>query len=301
MSRQQRILALLAIQFLMLLTIGLSLLAVKDRSPIRDQSAAIYTASDGSPSDNYTSGIPRGIFALPIRFPQQQNLACLASDNQLNSWKCASNSTFQLSVLPAPTSNETSTMIAVGSPSNETSVRHGEGIPNIPPLELSVVAGARNEDGSTYHFRTTYDKVVLLAEDEFPIDGELQAHPSALGDPFQPGSNLWQCVFNETLLEGYIYVTRVTSTAQDTAKTKTAGLSDFPYSVRIFEEWAPGGKTPYCQKVTMGSDGTLAPLSEEIALRLEDPQGNVAASMSRSTKRTGDREQRQEVRTDHCQ
>lgn len=35
MSRQQRILALLVIQFLMLLTIGLSLLAVKDRSPIR--------------------------------------------------------------------------------------------------------------------------------------------------------------------------------------------------------------------------------------------------------------------------
>lgn len=129
-------------------------------------------------------------------------------------------------------------MIAVGSPSNDTSVRHGEGIPNIPPLELSVVAGARNEDGSTYHFRTTYDKVVLLAEDEFPVDGELQAHPSALGDPFQPGSNLWQCVFNETLLEGYIYVTRVTGTAPDTAKTKTAGLSDFPYSMRLFEEWA---------------------------------------------------------------
>ena len=261
----------------------------------------MYTASDGSPSDNYTSGIRRGIFALPIQLPQQQDSACLASDNQLNPWKCASNSTFQLSVLPAPAGNETSTMIAVGSPSNDTSVRHGEGIPNIPPLELSVVAGARNEDGSTYHFRTTYDKVVLLAEDEFPVDGELQAHPSALGDPFQPGSNLWQCVFNETLLEGYIYVTRVTGTAPDTAKTKTAGLSDFPYSMRLFEEWAPGGKTPYCQKVTMGSDGTLAPLSEEIALRLEDSQGNLAASMSRSTKRTGDREQRQEVRANHCQ
>lgn len=220
----------------------------------------------------------------------------------MNTWHCASNSTFQLSILPALAGNETATMIAVGSPPDNNSVRHGERIPNIPPLELLAIADARNEDEHVYHFRTTYDKVVLLGEDELSVTGELQAHPSTLGTLFQPGDSLWQCIFNETLLAGYIYVPRATETASDMANTKNfAKLPEFPYSVRLVEEWMSNGKNPYCKKMAMEPDGTLAPLSEQIILRLEDPQGKVAVSTSRPMKHVRDQEQRQEARSSQCQ
>ncbi|KAG9193823.1 hypothetical protein G6011_03858 [Alternaria panax] len=299
-SLRQRILALLGIQFLMLLTIGLSLLAVKGRSPTSNQDSSVHFASGGFPNKNATSDIRRGIFVLPIQLPQQQSSACLANDRQMQSWNCATNSTLQLSIIPTPAGDETAIMIAVGSTPSNDSVRRGERIPNIPPLDLLAVADAQNDEYA-YHFRTTYDKVILLAEYELSMNGELQAHPSTLGTSFQPGDSLWQCVFNETLLEGYIYVTRATSTASEIANTETAGLPDFPYPVRLVEEWAPSGKTPSCRKMTMRQDGTLDPLSEEIMLRLEDPQGNIATSMSQTTKRTRDRERRQEVRSNHCQ
>jgi hypothetical protein len=218
----------------------------------------------------------------------------------MNAWHCASNSTFQLSILPTPAGNETATMVAVETPPSNDSIRRGERIPNIPPLPLEFLAipDAQNKDEYAYHFRTTYDKVVFLGEDDLSIAGELQADPSTLGTPFQSGDNLWQCIFNATLLEGHISVPSDTETVSDTKIL--AQLPKFPYDVRLVEKWMPNGKAPYCRKMAMTSGGTLVPLSDEITLLLEDSQGKDAISTSKPTKRMKDREGRKEVRSSSC-
>jgi hypothetical protein len=193
-------------------------------------------------------------------------------------------------------------MISVGSPPTDNSVRRGERVPNIPPLELLAITEANNEDEAVYHFRATYDKVVLFGEDELSTTGGLQAHPSTLGTSFQPGDSLWQCNFNETLIDGYIRVPKVNNTASDIANTKKlAQLPEFPYSIKLVEEWMPNGKDPYCGKMAMELDGTLTPLSDKIILRLEDPQSKVAMPTSHPTERIRNRELRQEVRSSSCQ
>jgi hypothetical protein len=193
-------------------------------------------------------------------------------------------------------------MIAVGSPPTDNSVCRGECVPNVPPLELLAITEANNEDEAVYHFRATYDKVVLLGEDELSISGVPQAHPSTLGTPFQPGDSLWQCIFNETLIDGYIHVPKANNTASAIANTKKlAQLPEFPYSIKLVEEWMPNGKDPYCGKMVMELDGTLAPLFDKIILRLEDPQSKVVIPTSHPTERIRNREQRQEVRSGSCQ
>ena len=244
---------------------------------------------------------------MPVELPQQQNMACLASKDQINAWQCASDTIFQLSILPALAGNDSTIMIAVGPSGSNDTVRHGERVPNIPPLELLAVNNAEHEKDFAYHFRTTYDKIILLSEDELSLAEELLLHPATSNSLFQPGDSLWQCTFNGTLIEGHIYPSRAatakaTSTASGTIDVENSTtLPDFPYAVELVEEWTPNGKTPYCSKMTMKTDGTLAPLSEEVMLHVDSSKGNVPVSTSQRMGRIRHREQREETHSSQCQ
>ena len=234
-------------------------------------------------------------------------MACLASKDQINAWQCASETTFQLSILPALAGDDGTIMIAVGPSRSKDTVRHGELVPNIPPLELLAITNAEHENDFAYHFRTTYDKIVLLSEDELSLAEALLMHPATSNTLFQPGDSLWQCIFNETLIEGHIYPARATTASATNTASGTVDvdsstrLPDFPYAVELVEEWTPNGKTPYCSKTTMESDGTLAPLSEEVMLRLDNSKGNVPVSTSQRMGRIRHREQREETHLSQCQ
>ena len=225
----------------------------------------------------------------------------------MNAWQCASETTFQLSILPALAGNDSAIMIAIGSSGSNDTIRHGERIPNIPPLELLAIDNAEHENDFAYHFRTTYDKIVLLSEDELSLAEELRMHPGTSNTLFQPGDSLWQCIFNETLIEGNIYPTRAATTSATNTASGTVDvdnsttLPDFPYAVELVEDWTANGKTLYCSKMTMESDGTLAPLSEEVMLRLDDSKGNVPVSTSQRMGRIRHREQREETHLSQCQ
>jgi hypothetical protein len=198
-------------------------------------------------------------------------------------------------------------MIAVGPPPNNDTVSHGERIPSIPPLKLLAIGDAELEDGLAYHFRTTYDKVVLLSEEELSMAKELQVHPSTLDISFKPGDTLWQCTFNDSKIEGYIYPTRArtsstTNTASGTVNTENSTkLPDFPYAVKLVEEWKPNGKVPCCTKMTMEQDGTLTPLSEEVMLSLDNSMDEAAFSTLQHLGRIRHRKPRQEAQSNECQ
>ncbi|KAF1943702.1 hypothetical protein EJ02DRAFT_484961 [Clathrospora elynae] len=287
MSLRQRILALLGIQFLMLMTIGLALMAAKGRSSHSNEASTVRVASDGHLRDDTTNHIRRGIFALPIQIPQQQISACLARMNESVAWQCVSDTTLQLNILPAPAGDDATTMITIGPPLSNDSVMHGHQIPNIGPVELAAL-GDTTGDGPVYHFSTTYDRVVLLRDNDLMSMDKPNAQPLTRHPIFLPGENLWQCNFNESFIEGYIYVGKPTtpeiaSTGDNMVNATTmVRLLKVPYVVKLVEQRMPNGKAPYCEKMIVQTDSKLVSRSERVMLDLSDPEAEVEASTSKS-------------------
>lgn len=291
MSLRQRILGLLGLQFILLTTIGLSLLAakyrpsqqyalyclIKDDTNISrsDQSSEVRAAGTDSPSTGTLHPIRRGMFAVPVQLPQQQSSACLAFMNESVAWQCASDTTFQLNILPSPINDSDATIITLGIPPGNTKITHGHQVPNLRPTELSLLP-ADTDDGPTYHFRTTYDRTVLLKESDLDSAGKSQTQPLIRHPTFDAGESVWRCVFNETLIEGYIYVDQPTtaepsSTGSGSNATTAVSLPKVPYVMKLVEQRMPNGKGPYCEKLTVQGDGNLSPPSDKVFLNLSAP------------------------------
>jgi hypothetical protein len=266
-----------------------------------DQASAVRVATDDSPHANATNNIRRGIFALPVQLPQQQSSACLARTNESVAWQCTPG-TIQLNLLPAPVGDANATMVTIGSFSSSGSRLYGDQVPDIPLVRMQAVGDAATEDGIAYHFRTTYNRVVLLREDDFILRKERQAQSPGRQSVFLPGDSLWQCTFNETLIEGYIYVSKPIGTDMTNMVnvTTTIRLPTVPYVVRLIEKRMPNGKAPYCEKMMVESDGSLASSSERIMLDPSDPEAEAAASTSKVTERERAQGRQQEEASNYC-
>jgi hypothetical protein len=266
-----------------------------------DQASAVRVATDDSPHANATNNIRRGIFALPVQLLQQQSSACLARTNESVAWQCTPG-TIQLNILPAPVGDANATMVTIGSFSSSGSRLYGDQVPDIPLVRMQAVGDAATDDGIAYHFRTTYNRVVLLREDDFILRKERQAQSPGRQSVFLPGDSLWQCTFNETLIEGYIYVSKPigTDVTNMVNVTTTIRLPTVPYVVRLIEKRMPNGKAPYCEKMMVESDGSLASSSERIMLDPSDPEAEAAASTSKVTKRERAQGRQQEEASNYC-
>ena len=272
-----------------------------------DQASTARVGNDIPPDTSAIGEIQRGIFALHIQLPQKQSSACLARMDESVAWMCASDTTLQLSVHPAPASDDNATMITITSPPNIDNIYFGEQIPDIPPIELLELRRAGNENGSAYYFRATYDRVVLLGEDEFTQAETRQARSVTKHTGFLPGDSLWRCTFKETLIKGYLYVNNPTSTNASAAEsgaanaTTTSRLPQIPYSVKLVEERIPNGKIPYCEKMLVERDASLSSQSQTISLSLSDPKAEAAAYTHPRTRRKNYRRQQQGDSANHCQ
>lgn len=250
-----------------------------------------------------TSAIQRGIFALPLGLPQQQSSVCLARMNESVAWQCAAETTLQLSILPALMGSNNGAMITIGLLSGNDSMNHGERIPTLPPIELLALHDAGSDESPTYYFRTTYDKTVLLSDKDFGFAQKglaLRQNTAPL-----PGDSFWQCNFNETLIEGYIYTSKSSQADYITTKPNTSNtttptrIPTIPYSVKLVEERIPNGRTPYCEKMVVGRDTTLSPQAERFTLALSNPAADAAASASKLMARIKYQKRLQED-SDHC-
>jgi hypothetical protein len=249
--------------------------------------------------------ISRGPFAVPIQLPQQQNSACLARANESVAWQCASDTMFQLNILPTPSGSNV-TMITLGSlpPTNDT-LYHGHQAPDVPSVVLKPVKGAApsGADERAYHFRTTYDRVVLLKENDLTPTNRLRDQPVMLHPTFQSGESIWRCIFNETLIEGYIYPYQKTTTSGTLNNTATTvkDLPKLPYVLKLVEQRMPNGKGPYCEKMEV-QDGKLTSLSQEkVMLSLAEPEAEAdAAAKRRLVRRSRFKTRQQAPDSNYC-
>jgi hypothetical protein len=253
-----------------------------------DLGARTEATGNDSTSTHDVGLIPRGPFAVPIQLPQQQNSACLARTNESIVWQCASDMTFQLNVLPPP-SDSNATMITLGSvPSTNGTIYHGHQAPDVSPVELKLLDDGSETDGPVYYFRTTYNRIVLLKDTDLTPADRPRPQPDIRHPTFQSGESLWRCVFNETVIEGYMYPnqnTAVSGTSNTTATTMKT-LPKIPHVLKLVEQRMPNGKGPYCEKVKL-EHGSLSKLSgDKVMLKLAEPAAEAAAkaALARSSK-----------------
>jgi hypothetical protein len=256
------------------------------------------------PLTNITnSSIPRGTFAIPIQLSQQSSSACLARMNESVAWQCASDTTFQLNILPS-SGNMQKAMISMGpSMSFNTTLYYGQQPPEIQPIELRNSSGTAGTEGSVYYFRTTYDRIVLLRENDLAPAGQTQSQP-VMGHPaFQVGETLWQCVFNETLLEGYVFPNQNTTTTGPSNGTVSGSfqLPKIPRALKLVEQRMPNGKGPYCERMLVQQKGALTRAKgNKIMLGLADPVADIQAARVELTRSARFRIRQQAQTSNYC-
>lgn len=234
------------------------------------------------------------MFAVAVQLPQRQSSECLAALNESLAWQCAQRTIFQLNVLPSLEAVTNTPLITLGPLVNSNSITYGHQAPNIPPTWLTEYPNS-TADGQTLHFKTTYDKVVYLQENDLSTPGHSENQPLTHHSTFQPGDTLWSCSFNDTSIQGYIYLaklslTKLNDTGPASNDSVATGLTSAPYVVELVEHRASTGPPPYCEKRTIQGDGALGPAAERIPLNLRDrvalhPIGNRLGTRSKGFKR----------------
>lgn len=226
--------------------------------------------------------------------------------NESVAWQCASDTVFQLNILPSSLDGGNATMITLGPPPSNGSTFHGHQVPDIKPVELTVVKGLSSGDGNAYHFRTTYNRVVLLQEEDISlVEKKPRTQPLTRHPIFKAGESLWRCVFNETLIEGYIYANQpstseVTNIESTTNASTTVLLPKLPYVIKIIDQRMPNGKGPYCEKVELRENGSMSQPSEKLMLNLSDPASELDAAKTELIRSAKFKERRQTQTTNHC-
>ncbi|TKA71698.1 hypothetical protein B0A55_07146 [Friedmanniomyces simplex] len=183
-------------------------------------SAASTRFYDASAIATPASGPPTGTYKLPLSTPQETQAACLTVPDQQPAWSC------DLAGLPAQA-------ISVGTPANSNQT--GAFIFNASGDEQlcygaqpafmqttwapfhAVQDNDSPENGPAFYFQQMYDKVVVVPEAALAAAAQSasKAKRQALQvdqkwllqkQVAQPGEKPWFCVWNNTFIEGFIYV-----------------------------------------------------------------------------------------------
>lgn len=193
-----------------------------------------------------------GTYAFPLGIPQEQQKACLTSGDQYNAWSCNVPPMSLWGDVAAPPSGYNIMKLypapppPLDGPAPRFNFTYGAQPPKVAPMQRVFWVQDLNEPGRgpALHFQTTYDKLVILEEGEFaqgkrkrnipqygsgaatdytPLGehrpGESPLPPSPHGGGYrrksmmlQTGDSPWYCYWNQTFIEGFIYVSQNSST-----------------------------------------------------------------------------------------
>jgi hypothetical protein len=165
-------------------------------------------------------------------------------------------------------------MITLGLPSTSNqSIHCGQQAPQIGPTALTADIDADTANGeSQYHFSATYDRTVILREDQLGLDKIISAPMQ--GQPkhtiFLPGQSLWRCTFNDTRMEGFIHVGKDNGLAANVTEPTSGAVLQLPYRLELLEHSSPTDSVPYCEKVVVDANGVLQESGESMELQLSD-------------------------------
>jgi len=277
-------------------------LTIRRASQVTGPGASLFDATP-IPTPTSLPSLPTGVFALPLGQAQESNPGCLVQPNQLSAWSCKM--TFAPLVLTVNTTLPAGgpPLVSLAAlPKPDGGIQYGLQSPalTVRPMQL-VIDFDYKMYGPAYHFSAMYNKVVVLSAEEFTAgssfnkrDGDGEQPPFRRRFQVMPGDTPWFCIWNETYIEGYIYVadnssaaafptawpsnayptsipmqtlapTPVSSVAAETTQQTTTpqrrGDSDYPKYppypriVKVEERRLPDSPQPYCQKMLLLDNG----------------------------------------------
>ncbi|KAF2813939.1 uncharacterized protein BDZ99DRAFT_516569 [Mytilinidion resinicola] len=186
------------------------------------------------PTPSNLSPLPMGTFSLPISVPQEASGNCLTEANQISAWSCIlSGPALQLSVAPIPGEGLPYAALQAMD-DDDDNIQYGVQPPSLQMQTLSLVT---DQDfpkfGPAFHFQGLYNKVVILKDDQFSAEAALRARDDDKLDfhdrfQVQPGDRPWVCYFNQTFIEGYLYVTDNSTAASLTQSLSSSARTTTP-------------------------------------------------------------------------
>ena len=178
------------------------------------------TLIDATPVTSAPPNLPSlspGQFTFPMAPAISVRSACLEKLEQKSCWACASGVPLALEV---STSDATATRVTLNSSYDNDRPKYGPFPPEMVgtvPVQL-VLDTDQPGRGPAYLFQQTINKTVVLHEDALnastspqkrdwdDLEALAELHPRA--NTFaQPGEKPWFCFWNNTMLQGFIYVT----------------------------------------------------------------------------------------------
>ena len=196
---------------------------------------------DASPiSTSSLPPLPTGSFQLSFQYPASSanSSACLVNSAQQVAWSCE----LEMVTPWLLQINQTSTgdLISIGgvidTAEDTAEPYYGTQPPKLDNQLFALVVDLDNETlGPAYHFQTSYNKLVIL-----PGDASIGSTPMHnnnkravdVASEFRKASipeadNPWFCWFNETMVEGFVYVNQpASSTSSAFVATSTPVYSE---------------------------------------------------------------------------
>ncbi|GAB7363061.1 hypothetical protein MBLNU230_g3354t1 [Neophaeotheca triangularis] len=160
---------------------------------------------------------PTGTYALTLSTPQETQAGCLANQDYAAAWSCdlAGVPAAAVKVGTAEDEDDSPVGASLYYASESTEVEYGTQrqvlMSDFAPF-LAVSDNDNPENGPAFYFQAQYNKVVVLPENAFDQSSKSKRQAWSLPDTFSqkqvidPGEKPWFCYWNNTLLEGYIYV-----------------------------------------------------------------------------------------------
>ncbi|KAI4260784.1 MAG: hypothetical protein L6R42_003894, partial [Xanthoria sp. 1 TBL-2021] len=239
--------------------------------------------------------LPTGSFFVPLRNLSISENSCL--EKYTMSWNCADEQDLKLDL-----STPGSISISPRFPAQNNQVRFGPQLPQLDqPIPLTLMGDKEGMDkGPAWWFQQPYTKVVVVRGNDFVAYGgvndkrwfEFQHARKEKRQTIAPiASKPWFCYWNNTILEGFIYVTQnfsgqyqPVSSGYVTSSSPTAD-SEAPaagYEAGSFKAYRPlpsgsADRSDLLQKRTIIDPSQLAAYSKDIKIEERRTPGTVPA------------------------
>jgi hypothetical protein len=190
--------------------------------------ASLIPAPTGMPP------LPTGQFMLPLGIPQEQEKNCLMNADQFNAWSCNTPPSPEYVEIHQNSQGFSILKMWGSAPPKDAdgtkprfNYTFGAQPPRVQPMQRLYWVSDLEEParGPALHFQTTYDKLVILDASQLGTQMKAKRSPDALPEPSSPsphyrhqilqtGQQPWFCYWNQTFVEGFIYMQQSSSAAR---------------------------------------------------------------------------------------
>lgn len=257
--------------------------------PAADSTTVVVTLTslvDATPLTSTPTNLPSlptGTFYVPLRNPTIHNTSCLSLHD--NAWDCSSSVDVRLDI-----SDPSLISVSPRYPQMANQIHFGPQPPQTSQATSLMLMGDKDgmEKGPAWFFQQQYTKVVVISEQDWNRDAGYkrrwikfpQRRPKSrrfnFGEYRSPQgiapitAKPWFCYWNNTVLEGFIYVTQ-NSSDQTESTSSEAYTTSSPYGdlyTTAAASWEGYEAAPSAASTSIPSDPTIpgAPVNRRYAV-----------------------------------